>query len=128
MLIWIANLPGETPFYAGRTRGAWGAVGAGLALLHFVVPFLLLLLRDLKRDPRKLAAMAAWQLALHYVDVCFVMMPASQPAPAPHWTDLTALVGIGAATLAFVAWRLRRQAPVPVGDPYLEDSLRYQPQ
>jgi hypothetical protein len=128
MLIWIADLPAETPFYASRTRGAWGAVGAVLAVLHFVVPFLILLMRDLKRDPRKLALMALWQLALHYVDVYFVMMPASQPVPAPHWTDLTALVGVGAAALAFAARRLRSQAAVPVGDPYLEDSLRYQPQ
>jgi hypothetical protein len=128
MLIWVANLPAETPFYAQRTRGAWGAVGALLVVFHFVVPFLILLMRDLKRDPRKLAAVAAWQLALHYVDVYFVMMPASQPVPAPHWTDLTALVGVGAAAVAFGAWRLRSQAAVPAGDPYLEDSLRYQPQ
>ncbi len=128
MLIWMANLPAEVPFYAHRTRGPWGVVAGLLAVLHFAIPFFLLLSRDLKRDPRKLAMVAAWQLALHYVDVYFTMMPASQPSPAPHWTDLTALLGVGAAALAFGAWRLRRQAAVPVGDPYLEDSLRYQPQ
>jgi hypothetical protein len=37
-------------------------------------------------------------------------------------------VGVGAAAVAFVAWSLRGSAAVPVGDPYLEDSLRYQPQ
>jgi len=95
MLIWIANLPSEVPFFAHRTHGAWGIVGAALVVLHFAVPFLILLSRDLKRDPRKLAAMALWQLALHYVDVYFTMMPPTQPPPAPHWTDLTALVGIG---------------------------------
>lgn len=128
MLIWVANLPAEVPFFAHRTQGPWGVVAAILAVFHFVVPFFLLLSRDLKRDPRRLAALAAWQLALHYVDVYFTMMPASQPAPSPHWTDLTALVGIGAAAVAFAVRRLRREAAVPVGDPYLEDSLRYQPQ
>jgi hypothetical protein len=48
-------------------------------------------------------------------------------APHPHWTDLTALVGIGAAAVAFVAWRLGAELTVPVGDPYLEESLRYDP-
>jgi hypothetical protein len=129
MLIWIANLPAETPFFVHRTHGGWRAVGIVLALFHFAVPFLILLSRDLKRDPRRLAALAGWQLALHYVDVYFTMRPPDQPGgPAPHWTDLSALVGVGAAAVAFAAWRLRGAAAVPVGDPYLEDSLRYQPQ
>ena len=128
MLIWIANLPAEVPFFIHRTRGAWGVVGILLVVFHFAVPFFLLLSRDRKRDPRQLAALAAWQLAMHWLDVYYTMMPAVVPSPAPHWTDLTALVGVGAAAVAFAAWRLRQGAAVPVGDPYLEDSLRYQPQ
>ncbi|MBI5070893.1 MAG: hypothetical protein HZB56_21945 [Deltaproteobacteria bacterium] len=129
MLIWIANLPEEAPYFIHRTKGPWGAVGAALFLLHFVVPFFALLSRDLKRDPRKLAFVAAWQLVFHYLDIYFTMFGGLMPAgPQPHWTDLTALVGLGAAGLAFGAWQLRRAAPVPVGDPYLQDSLRYQPQ
>jgi len=128
MLIWIANLPVEVPFFVHRTHGGWGVVGVLLIVLHFAVPFFLLLSRDLKRDPRRLAMVAAWQLLMHYLDVYYTMMPAAFPAPAPHWTDLTALLGVVAAAVAFAAWRLRREAAVPVGDPYLEDSLRYQPQ
>lgn len=129
MLIWIANLPEEAPYFIHRTRGVWGWVGAILFLLHFVVPFFALLSRDLKRSPGALALVAVWQLAFHYLDIYFTMFGGLMPAgPRPHWTDLTALVGLGAAGLAFAAWQLRRTTPVPVGDPYLEDSLRYQPQ
>ncbi len=129
MLIWIANLPEEAPYFIHRTKGTWGAVGAVLFLLHFVVPFFALLSRDLKRDPRRLVFVAAWQLAFHYLDIYFTMFGGLMPeGPRPHWTDLTALVGLGAAGLAFGAWQLRRAPAVPVGDPYLEDSLRYQPQ
>jgi hypothetical protein len=128
MLIWIANLPEEVPWYLQRNSTGWLAVGIFLALFHFVVPFFVLLSRDLKRTPRRLAVMAVWALVVHYVDVYWVMMLAASPdAPRPHWTDLTALVGIGAAALAFALWRLRGRSAVPVGDPYLDDSLRYDP-
>jgi hypothetical protein len=104
-------------------------VGAALILLQFVIPFFLLLSRDRKRDPRRLALVALWQVAVHYLDIYFTMFGGLHPdGPQPHWTDLTAVVGVGAAAVAFGAWLLRRTAAVPVGDPYLEDSLRYQPQ
>jgi hypothetical protein len=128
LLIWIANLPEEVPWYLARNRAAWLPFGIALVVLHFIVPFFLLLSRPLKRSPRGLAFMAIWILVIHYVDLYWVVMPALQHgAPHPHWTDLTALVGIGAAALAFVAWRLGGELTVPVKDPYLEESLRYDP-
>ena len=51
MLIWIANVPEEVPWYILRINGGWLWVGVFLALFHFLVPFFLLLSRDLKRDP-----------------------------------------------------------------------------
>jgi len=129
LLIWIANLPEEVPWYLLRNDTGWRWVGLFLVLFHFVVPFFVLLSRDLKRRPGPLAFMAVWILVVHYVDVYWVVMPRIQPAgPRPHWTDLTAFVGIGAAAVAFTLWRMRGRAPVPVRDPYLQDSLRYEPQ
>jgi hypothetical protein len=131
LLIWIANLPEEVPWYLARNRRGWLPLGIFLVVFHFLVPFFVLLSRDLKRRPRPLAAMAVYLLVVHYVDVYWVMMPALQHQPhgdfALHWTDLTATVGVGAAALAFVVWRMRGRAAVPVGDPYLEESLRYDP-
>ena len=131
LLMWIANLPEEVPWYLARNKTAWLPVGVFLVVFHFLVPFFLLLSRDLKRSPRALSVLAVWILVIHYVDVYWVMMPALRHDPAhgisPHWTDLTALVGMGAAAVAFVLWRLRGRAAVPVGDPYLEESLRYEP-
>ena len=51
MLIWIANLPEEIPFYTVRMQGEWAPVGIALIIGHFVIPFALLLSRDLKRKP-----------------------------------------------------------------------------
>jgi hypothetical protein len=128
LLIWIANLPEEVPWYLARNRGAWAPLGVFLVVFHFLVPFFALLSRDLKRSGGGLRFMAIWLLAVHYVDVYWVMVPALRPRSlVPHLADVTALVGVGAAGLAFVLWRVRGRAAVPVGDPYLADSLRYDP-
>jgi hypothetical protein len=128
MLIWIANIPEEVPWYIVRISRGWGAVGAFLAAFNFLVPFFLLLSRDLKRSPRALSLMAAWLLLTHWVDVYWLIMPRLHPEqPSPSWMDLTAFVGVGAAAVAWTVWRLRGTVSIPVSDPYLEDSLRYQP-
>jgi hypothetical protein len=129
MLIWIANIPEEVPWYIVRTASPWGRVGIFLALGHFVLPFFLLLSRQLKRDPRRLALVAVWLLLVHWVDVHWVIMPhVHEAGPSLSWMDLTAFVGVGAAFLAALVFRMRGAATVPVRDPYLEESLRYQPQ
>lgn len=129
MLIWIANIPEEVPWYILRIDGGWRWVGAFLALFHFVVPFFLLLSRDLKRDPRALSLVAAWLLFAHWVDLYWLVMPHLHPeGPRPWIFDLTAFVGVGAAAVAMTVARMRGTAAIPVRDPYIEESLRYLPQ
>jgi hypothetical protein len=129
MLIWIANVPEEVPWYILRIDGGWLWVGVFLAVFHFLVPFFLLLSRDLKRDPRRLSWLAAWMLLVHWIDLYWLVMPHLHPeGPRPSLWDLTALVGVAGAAVAFTVWRMRGAAPVPVRDPYLQDSLRYMPQ
>jgi hypothetical protein len=129
MLIWIANIPEEVPWYILRIDGGWRWVGAFLALFHFVVPFFLLLSRDLKRNPRTLSWVAAWLLFVHWVDLYWLVMPHLHASgPRPSLLDLTAFVGVGGVAIAFAVLRMRGVAAVPVRDPHLEDSLRYLPQ
>jgi hypothetical protein len=129
MLIWIANVPEEVPWYILRINGGWRWVGAFLAVFHFLVPFFLLLSRDRKRDPRRLARVAAWLIVVHFVDVYWLVMPhLHADGPRPWIFDLTAFLGVGGAAVAFLVLRMRGTASVPVKDPYLEDSLRYLPQ
>jgi hypothetical protein len=129
LLIWIANLPDEVPWYIVRIGGGWFGVAAFVGLFKFLVPFFLLLSRDLKRSPRALSYVAAWLLFVHWVDVYWLVMPHLDGAgPRPWIFDLTAFVGVGGVAIAMAVLRMRGAPAVPVGDPYLEDSLRYQPE
>jgi hypothetical protein len=128
MLIWIANVPEEVPWYIVRTTGGWRWVGLFLAVFQFLVPFFLLLSRPLKRDPRRLAGVAVGLLVVHWVDLYWIVMPVlNEAGPRPSLWDLTAFVGVGGIAAAFTLWRMHGVVPVPVRDPYLADSLRYLP-
>jgi hypothetical protein len=126
LLLWIAGLPEETPFYIRRFSAGWAPLGILLIFGHFFLPFGALLSRSLKRDPKKLRVVAYWILFIHWVDVYWLVMPSLNPEGfALHWTDITAFFGVGLVAVAFTIWRLRGKLPVPVKDPYLAVSIRY---
>ncbi len=126
MLIWAGNLPEELQWIVVRSRGVWRPVGILILVGHFVVPFFLLLSRDLKRSAPALGGVAAWMLVIHYIDLYWVVMPAAEDARLGlHWTHVTAFVGVGGVSVAAALFLFRAARPVPVGDPFLRDSLRY---
>jgi hypothetical protein len=67
-----------------------------------------------------------WILIMHYVDLYWVVMPQVRPDQVvADWSNLTALAGVGGVVLAFGVYSLRGRHALPVGDPFLEDSLHY---
>jgi hypothetical protein len=126
VIVWLADLPEELGWYRARFAGSWAPVGVFLLVGHFAMPFLLLLSYRLKRRAAALAAVAAWLLFAHYVDVYWLVLPALHEAGArPHWLDLAALAGVIGPATAFTLFRLRGHALVPKNDPALAASLRY---
>jgi hypothetical protein len=109
-------------------EGPWKPVFFFLVVGHFFIPFILLLSRDLKLQPRKLAAVGAWILVAHFVDLYWIIIPVVSPGgPSFHFADLAAWVGLGGVWLSLFVFKLRGGFAVPVGDPHLQDSLRYHP-
>lgn len=126
LLIWIAGLPEEIPFYITRFKRGWAGIGVFMIFGHFFLPFGALLSRSLKRNPRRLALVGIWILLVHYIDIYWLVMPNLYPEGFQfHWTSVTAFLGIGLLAIAFGVFRLRGKLAVPLKDPYLGDSLRY---
>jgi hypothetical protein len=128
MLIWIADIPDETPFFHMRLYSDWIWVGWFLVVFHFAVPFVILLSKELKFSPKKLGFMAVWMLVAHAVDMYWLIVPEISPS-GPHFnlSDLFAFVGVGGVAIAFLIWRMRGRMLVPVGDPFLASSVEYHP-
>jgi hypothetical protein len=151
MLIWAANLPEETLFYRHRLEDGWGWHSAVLLIGHFVVPFLLLLPRAIKRTAPLLAAIAVWALVMHWFDLHWIAMPnlhlveeaaqtviteTGQTATAAHtpevgghagfhWIDFAAWFGLFGVFLGAALWRLTRHSLVPQNDPRLGMSMAF---
>jgi len=110
-IIWIADVPREVAWYVRRLRGSWGLLAGLLLLGNFVVPFLWLLFRRAKRSARTLSTIGVWLLAMHYLDMYWLLMPQLHSGGVRlHWLDLTTLIGVSGTALAYGAWQLRREA------------------
>jgi hypothetical protein len=126
MLIWIANLPEEIPFFTVRMRGAWAPLGVFLIFGHFFLPFFTLLSRNLKRKPARLAIVAVWLMIVNFADLYWLIMPTLSPdAFTFPLAAVTAFLGIGGVSVAAAIFVARGHYTLPVKDPYLPVSLRY---
>ncbi|HXU69310.1 MAG TPA: hypothetical protein VN947_08270 [Polyangia bacterium] len=128
MLIWIADVPDETPFFHMRLYSDWVYVGWFLVFFHFALPFVILLSKELKFSKKKLGGMAIYLLIVHAVDVYWLILPEINPS-GPHFnlSDLFAFVGVGGVVIGFLIWRMRGRMLVPVGDPFITSSMEYHP-
>src|SRR5438876_10731006 len=75
LIIWAGNLPQEISWYLHRTETSWRFVGIGLVLLHFAVPFVLLLSRAIKRQAEGIIKVAILILILRLVDLWWLIAP-----------------------------------------------------
>jgi hypothetical protein len=118
MLIWIADLRRDNIWNLARDAGVWRVVTWLIALLHFVVPFFLLLLRRIKQSPPALAAVAALLIAMHLLFVNYQILPAYRgpAASGAPWMNFIMPLGLGGIWLACFLWLLERRPLVPLRD------------
>src|SRR5216683_978992 len=132
---WLMSL---NPTWYSTLFGVYFLTGSFVAALA-----LLVLILTFAREPgsfgalvaKALSVVAAWLLFVHLADLVWLVFPSAQMrdfgmkwSPAGlglHWTLITSFAGVGGVWAAFAIWRMRGKYPVPIGDPYLEDSLRY---
>jgi hypothetical protein len=126
LIIWSGNLPEEIPWYLRRLQGGWGWVGVGLILLHFFLPFLLLLPASANRNPRVLGAVAALVVFMRLVDMFWLTQPAFAGSKFRlHWMDFLAPIGVGGLWLAVFLWQLGKRPLLPANDPELRQAMAH---
>ncbi|MCR9244461.1 MAG: hypothetical protein NXI31_05475 [bacterium] len=156
MLIYYANLPEETHWFAVRAQEGWGAIGMILIVGHFLFPFAFLLSRHVKRSGLGLSFGAIFLLVIHCFDMQFLILPgntgghghgAGTENGAEHahgaaggtfgeqfgeylhnvsWADFGCFAGLLAIVAGLTIFNIRRTNLVPVRDPRLAESLHFQ--
>ena len=122
LIIWSGNLPEEITWYITRTQGGWQYVALALIIFNFTLPFVLLLVRAVKRRIKLLVSIAIFIMAMRYVDLYFLTMPALRPTLQVHWLDLVIPIAMGGFWVALFAWALKRKALIPLHDPRFEPA------
>jgi Ni/Fe-hydrogenase subunit HybB-like protein len=137
LIIWSANLPEEIPWFLHRLEGGWRYLSIGIILLHFALPFVLLLSRGRKQNHRRLIIVAVLVLVMRFVDLFWIVAPeyAHEPkiikdqfsAHGFHMSlfDIAAPIGVGGIWLWLFLNNLRAKPLLPVHDPYLQEALHH---
>jgi hypothetical protein len=126
LIIWSANVVEEIPHYLIRWDGGYQYVSAFMILLHFALPYALLLSRDLKRDRRRLRIIATWILAARVVDYYWHVAPEFHTEGlSVGLLDFALPIALGGVFIALFAVNLKARSLLPVNDPGLPKALAH---
>jgi hypothetical protein len=126
VVVWSGNLTGEIPWYLVRLGTSWGWLGVMLIVLEFIVPFLLLLSRPLKRNVYALCCVVGLILFMRCVDMMWIVMPGYyRKGFVITWLNFIVPLAIGCLWLAAFVWHLRSRPLLPLQAPNLERALHH---
>lgn len=123
MLIWYGNMPEETMYYIKRWDNGWSYVAYLIVFTKFVIPFLALLPRRMKRTPDTVVKWAYWLIAASWLDAFWMIMPNYSTKPFIPVFEVGIFLGfIGA--LGLVVKKFLNTHPVqPQKDPRVQEAL-----
>jgi hypothetical protein len=125
LIVYSANLAEEVPHYLARSQGGYQYLTIVLIVLHFIVPYSLLLSRDVKRGITRLRMIAAWLILMRIVDYYWQVAPEFHETLSLSVIDLALPIALGGIFLTLYAMRLKSQPLLPVHDEGLEKALTH---
>jgi hypothetical protein len=129
LIIWSGNLPEEIPWYLARFRGGWGVIITLDFVFHWLIPFTLLLSRDLKRNKKRLLRVCQWMVFARAFDLFWLIEPNFNDAAGNlhfSWGILEYVavpVAMVAFWVAFFCTRLQTRPLVQTNDPHVAEIL-----
>ncbi len=126
MLIWYANLPEETTFFIPRSKGIWAGVSLSLIFFKFIIPFLILLPRQVKRKWETMVPIAVLILFMQFVDIYWLIYPHLDSSfPRFSWLEAGVFLFFLSVFVRTVFTFLQKHSPVPLQDPREQESLSH---
>ena len=129
LIIWSGNLPNEINWYLDRIRGNWGIVITLDFIFHWLIPFTVLLSRDLKRNKKRLTFVCQIMIFAVAFNQFWLIEPNFKDAARNlhfSWGILEYIavpVAMTAFWLAYFCIQLKTRPLVQVNDPHLKEIL-----
>jgi hypothetical protein len=129
LIIWSGNLPDEIGWYLDRIRGGWGVIITMDFIFHWLIPFTMLLSRDLKRNKKRLINVCRWMIFARCWDMFWLIEPNFKDAARNlHFSwGILEFIAVPAALISFwVAYyctQLKARPLVQTNDPHLAEIL-----
>jgi hypothetical protein len=129
LIIWSGNLPEEIGWYLDRIRGNWGIIITLDFIFHWLIPFTLLLSRDIKRNKKRLVRVCQWMIFARAFDLFWLIEPNFKDAARnlhASWgifEYVAVPVAMVAFWVAFYCMQLKTRPLVQVNDPHLAEIL-----
>jgi hypothetical protein len=129
LIIWSGNLPEEIPWYLDRVTGGWGVIVTLDFIFYWLIPFTLLLSRDLKRNKKRLVRVCQWMVFAKAFDLFWLIEPNFKDAARNlhfSWGILEYAAVPAAMTAIWVAYfckQLKARPLVQTNDPHLAEIL-----
>jgi hypothetical protein len=131
LIIWSGNSPEEIPWYLDRIRGNWGVIATLDVIFHWLIPFSLLLSRDLKRIPSRLVVACLIMIFARFWDIFWLIEPSYKDASRNlHFSfgilEYAAVPGaLFSFWLAAYFWQLKARPLIATNDPHLAEILEH---
>jgi len=129
LIIWSGNLPEEIPWYLDRIRGHWGVIITLDFLFHWLIPFTMLLSRDIKRNKKRLIRVCQWMVFAKAFDLFWLIEPNFKDAARNlHFSwGILEYIAVPAAMVsiwvAYFSMQLKTRSLVQTNDPHLAEIL-----
>jgi len=125
LIIWSANIPEEIPHYIVRWETSWRYLSAFI-IGHFIVPYALLLSRDLKKNAGKLKVVAIWIICARVADYYWHVAPEFHKGGISlNLLDLALPLALGGIFISIFVSQLAGRPLLPVNDAGLDKALSH---
>jgi hypothetical protein len=126
MLIWYGNIPEETEYFITRFSGGWLTITVLLAITRFAIPFLVLLPRDTRMNPRILTPIAILMIAGQILDLYWLIMPHYHPeGPVGGFWQFGPLLLMSGIILLWGSRFIANHNTMAANDPLFEKSKQF---
>ena len=127
LLIWYANIHEEVVYFQDRLHSSFRPLFFTNLFMNFFIPFLLLMMRNAKRNPKSLLVAGSIILVGHWLDIYLMIMPGTVGSASAGLglLELGMPMAFAGLFIYIVKYSLSKANLYAINHPYIMESATY---